>query len=120
MEGGVACSIRKSLSCSQNPNFCEETKSLFIDIFLLKSKPIFVALLHQPQNKPKFIEHLVNYLKENNICNIQKCYLTADFTVNLLSGKKMLLKKSVLTPTPMLYPQLKDILTCAFSTPSIK
>ena len=120
MEGGVARSIRKSLSCSQNPNFCEETKSLFIDIFLLKSKPIFVALLHQPQNKPKFIEHLVNYLKENNICNIQKCYLTADFTVNLLSGKKILLKKSVLTPTSMLHPQLKNILICAFPTHSIK
>ena len=100
----------------RNQIFVKKLKAFF----LLKSKPIFVALLHQPQNKPKFIEHLVNYLKENNICNIQKCYLTADFTVNLLSGKKMLLKKSVLTPTPMLYPQLKDILTCAFSTPSIK
>ena len=58
MEGGVACSIRKSLSCSQKPNFCGDTNSPFIDIFLHQSKPIFVALLHRPSSKPEFIEHL--------------------------------------------------------------
>ena len=58
MEGGVACSIRKSLSCSQKPNFCGDTNSLFIDIFLHQSKPNFIALLHRPSNKPEFIEHL--------------------------------------------------------------
>ena len=58
MEGGVACSIRKSWPCSQKPNFCGDTNSRFIDIFLLKSKPILVALLHRPSNKPKFTEHL--------------------------------------------------------------
>ena len=58
MEGGVACSIRKSSSCSQKPNFCGDTNSLFIDIFLHQSKPIFVTLLHRPSSKPEFIERL--------------------------------------------------------------
>ena len=61
--GGVACYIRKYLSYNHKPNFCGDTKSIFIDSFLPKSKPILVTLLHWPQNKPEFIEHLDNILK---------------------------------------------------------
>ena len=101
-EGGVAYYIRKSLSYNHKSTVCGHTKSIFIDIFLPKSKSILVALLHWPPNKLEFIEYLDNSLKENNICEIQECYLTVDFIVNVLSRNKMLLKKNILTHTGML------------------
>ena len=68
---GDAYYIRKSLSYSHEPNFCGDIESIFIDIFLLKSEPILVEVLNRPPNKPEFIEHLDNSVKENNIGNIQ-------------------------------------------------
>ena len=50
-------------------------------------------MLYQPPDKPRFIEYLENSLKESNIYNIQECYLTGNFNVNLLSRNKMLLDK---------------------------
>ena len=84
--GGVACYIRKSLSYNHQTSFCRNIESIFIDIFLPKSKTIFVGVLYRPPNKPDFIEHLNNSLKESNISNIPECYLISDFNVNLSSG----------------------------------
>ena len=54
--------------------------SIFIEIFLPKSKPILAGV------------HYWNIIK-SNISNFQECYLMGGFNINLLSGKKMLLKK---------------------------
>ena len=118
-EGGVAYYIRKFLSYNHKSTFCGHTKSIFIDIFLSKSKSILVALLYWPPNKLEFIEHLDNSLKENNICEFQECYLPVGFIVNFLSRNKMLLKKNILIPTDILQPQLKNTSISIFSTPCI-
>ena len=68
-------------------------ESIFVEVFFPKSKPILVGLLYWSPNKHRFIKYLQNPLKENNISNIQECYLIGDFNVNLLSGNKMLLHK---------------------------
>ena len=82
--GGVACYI-----------FCRNIESCFIDIFLLMSKSILVGVLYRPPDKPDFMELRKNSLKESNISNTQECYLIGDFNVDLLSGNKMLLKKTI-------------------------
>ena len=43
--------------------------------------------------KPAFAEYVANSFKESNNFNVQECYLIGDFNVNLLSWKKLLLKK---------------------------
>ena len=53
-------------------------------MFLPKSKSILVGVLYRPSDKPDFIEHLNNSLKEKNIFNIQKFFLTGDFIVILM------------------------------------
>ena len=40
-------------------------------------------MLYRPPDKPDYIEHLNNSLKESNISNTQECYLIGDFNVNL-------------------------------------
>ena len=90
---GVACYVRKSLSCSHTTHFCRDIESIFIDIFLRKSKPILKGVLYRLPNKLEFVEYHDNSFKESNICNIQESYHIGDFNVNLLSENKMLLKK---------------------------
>ena len=60
---GVASYIKKSLSHNQKTSFCRYIESIFIVIFLPKSKQISVGVLYQPPAKPDFIEHFNNSLK---------------------------------------------------------
>ena len=57
-EGRVACCIRRSLSYNCNSSFCPNIKNIFVDIFLLKLKPILVGVLDQQPDKPEFIDYL--------------------------------------------------------------
>ena len=113
--GGVACYIRKSLSYNHKTSFCRNIESIFIDIFLPKSKPILVGVLYQPSDKPDFIEHLNNSLKESNISNTQECYLISDFNVNLLSGNDMILKKQYSDSYSQAPPIVKNYIDLCFS-----
>lgn len=74
-------------------SFCCSIKSIFINTFLPKPKPILVKVLNRQPDKPSFIEYLKNSIKEINISNIQKCCQIGDFNANLLSGNKKLWKK---------------------------
>ena len=44
--GGVACFAKKSISYNRKRNFCINTESTFIDIFLPKSKPVLSGILY--------------------------------------------------------------------------
>ena len=113
--GGVACYIRKSLSYNHKTSFCRNIESIFIDIFLSKSKPILVGVLYRPSDKPDFIEHLNNSLKESNISNTQECYLISDFNVNLLSGNDMILEKQYSDSYSQAPPIVKNYIDLCFS-----
>ena len=113
--GGVACYIRKSLSYNHKTSFCRNIESIFIDIFLPKSKPILVGVLYRPSDKPDFIEHLNNSLKESNISNTQECYLISDFNVNLLSGNDMILEKQYSDSYSQAPPIVKNYIDLCFS-----
>ena len=49
--GGVACFVKNSISYNQKPNFCINTESIFIEIFLPKSIPVLIGILHGPPDK---------------------------------------------------------------------
>ena len=92
--GRVAFYIKNHYLNNHKLSFSPNIDSIFIDIFLSKSKTTLVGMLCQPLDKSRFIEYLDNsLLKEGNISNIQQCYLMDDFNVNLLSRIKMLLDK---------------------------
>ena len=65
-EGGFECYITKSLSYNHKPSFLHNIESIFIDMFLTKSKSILVGVLYRPFDKPNFIQHVNNFLKEKN------------------------------------------------------
>ena len=113
--GGVPCHMKKPLSYNHESNFCPNIESIFIDIFLPKSKPILVDVLHWPPDKPRFIKYLDNSLKESNISNIQKEYLTSDFNIDLLYGNKMLPDKQYYEFYSQAPPLIKKYMEFCFS-----
>ena len=85
--------IKRSLCCNYKSSFCPNIKSIFIGIFLPKSKFILVDVLYRTLDKPRFIQHLDKSFKESNVSNIQECCLMGDLSVNLSTWNKILLEK---------------------------
>ena len=91
--GGVACYIKKSLAYNYKEKFCKSTESIFIDIFLPKTKPILVGILYRPPDKNNFVKNLEETFTGCDILGNQECYLLGDFNINLLHNVKKFLEK---------------------------
>ena len=112
--GGVVCYIRKSLSYNLKEKFCPNTESIFVDIFLPKSKPILVGILYRPPDKPEFLDYFNECLIQSNITNIQECYFMGDFNINLLYEDKMILEKQCSVTYNQIQPMTKKYLDLCF------
>ena len=54
--GGVACFGKNSISYYRKPNFCINTESIFIEIFLPKSKSVLIGILYRLPDKYDFVK----------------------------------------------------------------
>ena len=57
-DGGVACYIKSSIAYSYKDSFCSNTKSIFVDIFLL----IFFCLNLSQSYWVSYIDHSMNQI----------------------------------------------------------
>ena len=73
--GGVACYVKKSLAYNYRDNFCKNTESIFIDIFLPKTKPILIGSLYRLPDKNDFVKNLEETFTNFDILDKQECYL---------------------------------------------
>ena len=81
--GGVACFVKKSFSYNRKPNFYINTKSIFIEIFLPKFKPVLIDILYRPPDKYGFVNCLERTFSDTNVFESQECYLLGDININL-------------------------------------
>ena len=81
--GGVACFVKNSISYNQKPNFCINAESIFIEIFLPRSKPFLIGMLYRSPDKYDFANCLECTFSNTNVFESQKCYLLGDFNINL-------------------------------------
>ena len=81
--GGVVCFLKNSISYNRKPNFCINTESIFIEIFLPRSKPVLIGILYRPPDKYDFVNCLERTFSDTNIFESQECYLLGDFNINL-------------------------------------
>ena len=107
--------LQKTLSYNRNSNFCPIILKNFIDILLPNPKPILVGVLYWLPGKSRFIEYPDNSLKENNISNIQACYLIRAFNISMLSGNKMLLDKQYYDSCSQASPLVKKYMYLDYS-----
>ena len=80
--GGVACFVKNSISYNRKPNFCTNTESIFIEIFLPRSKPVLIGILYRAPDKYDFVNCLERAFSDTNVFESQGCYLLGDFNIN--------------------------------------
>ena len=90
--GGIACFVKNSISYNQKPNFCINTESILIEIFLLKSKPVPIGILYRPPDKYGFANCLERTFSDTNVFESQECYFIGDININLQSKDKEIFK----------------------------
>ena len=90
--GGVACFVENSISCNRKSNFCINTESIFIDIFLPKSKPVLIGILYRPPDKYDFVNCVERTFSDTNVFEFQECYLLGDININLQLKDKEILR----------------------------
>ena len=93
--GGVACYVKKSLAYNYRDNFCKNTESIFIDIFLPKTKPILIGILYRPPDKNDFVKNLEETFTNCNILDKQECYLLGDFNINIFQNGENVFEKKL-------------------------
>ena len=73
-------------------------QSIFIEIFLPKSKPVLTGILYTPPDKYDFVNCLERTFSDTNVIESQECYLLDDININLLhKDKKFFRNKSANT-----------------------
>ena len=81
--GGMACFSKISVSYSWKPNFCINTKSNFVEIFLPKSKQVLIGILYRTPDKYNFVNCLERTFSDIKVTESQECYLLGDININL-------------------------------------
>ena len=114
--GGVACYIKSSVAYSYKESFCSNTESIFVDIFLPKSKPILLGILYRPPDKSDFVKHVNNIFTETELLDKQEGYLLGNLNINLiLNEKNIFSNKSYISNSQNLPPLTKSYLDFCFS-----
>ena len=80
--GGMVCFVKNSISYNWKPNCCINTESVFIEIFLTRSKPVLIDILYRP-DKYKFVNFLERLSNDTNATESQECYLLGGININL-------------------------------------
>ena len=80
----MACYVKKMLAYNYKHNFCKNTESIFIDIFLPKTKTILVGILYRPPDKNDFVKDFEETFTGCHNLGKQECHLLEDFKINLL------------------------------------
>ena len=73
--GGVTCYIKNLMAYCYKYGFCSNTESIFVDIFLSKSKSIPLGILYRPPNKSDFVKH-INIFTETGVLDKQECIIS--------------------------------------------
>ena len=114
--GGVACYVKSSIGYSYKDSFCSNTESIFVDIFLPKSKPILLGILYKPPDKSDFVKHINNVFTETGVLDKQECYLLGELNINLIRDEKEIFSsKSCKSNSQNLPPLTKGYLCFSFS-----
>ena len=81
-------SIKVVLLVTVKDSFSSNIESIFVGIYLPKSKPILLCILCKPPDKSDFVKRFNNALKETGVLDKQECYLLGDLNINLLLDEK--------------------------------
>ena len=81
--GGVPCFIENSISYNQKSSFLVNTQSIFMEIFLPKSKSVLIGILYRPPDKYDFVNCLKRTFSYNNVIETKKYYRFDGININM-------------------------------------
>ena len=90
--GGAACYVRQDLCFNLRSTVMGDIESIFLDILLPKTKPIFVGIIYRPPNSINFLEYFNKHLDDINLDN--EIFLLEHFNINLLHNGKYIFSKN--------------------------
>ena len=79
---GVAHYIKSSIAYTYKESFYSNAESIFVDIFLPKSKPILLGILYRPPVKSDLVERINNVFTGTGVLDKQECYLLVPYRSN--------------------------------------
>ena len=73
---------------NRRPNFCINTESIFVEIFLPESKSVLINVLYRPSDKCDFVNCLERTLGDTNVIETKEYYLLGDVNIMLQTRDK--------------------------------
>ena len=90
--GGVACYVRNDLSFTKRNHFPHDIETIFIEIFLPKTKPMAVGIVYRSPSQASFQETMnKNFYKLDTIN--KETYILGDFNINLYLNNTYVFEK---------------------------
>ena len=90
--GGVACYVRNDLSFTKRNYFPHDIETIFIEIFLPKTKPMTVGIVYRPPSHTSFLETMNEHFYKLDTIN-KETYILGDFNINLYLSNRYVLEK---------------------------
>ena len=90
--GGVACYMRNDLSFTKINYLPHDIETIFIDIFLPKTKPMTLGIVYRPLSQTSFLETMNEHFYKLDIV-IKETYILGDFNINLYLNNKYVFEK---------------------------
>ena len=74
--------MRNDLSFTKRNYFSRDIETVFIEIFLPKTKPMTIGIVFRPLSQTRFLETMNEYFYKLNTIN-QQTYILGGFNINL-------------------------------------
>ena len=90
--GGVACYMRNDLSFTKRNYVAHDIETIFIEIFLPKTKPMTVGIVYQPLSQTNFLDTMNERFYKLDTIN-KETYVLGDLSINLYLNNKYVFEK---------------------------
>ena len=90
--GGVACYVRNDLGFTERNDIPHDIETIFIEIFLSKTKPMTVGIVYRPPSQTSFLETMNEHFYKLDTIN-KETYILGDFNINLYLNNKYVFEK---------------------------
>ena len=90
--GGVACYVRNYLSFTKRNYFPHDIETIFIEIFLPKTKAMTVGIVYRTPSQTIFLERMNEHFYKLDTIN-KETYILGDFNINLYLNNKYVFEK---------------------------
>ena len=92
----IACYVRNDLSFTKRNFFPHDIETIFIEIYLPKSKPMTVGIVYRSPSQTNFLESInENFYKLDTIN--KETYTLGNFNINLYLNNKYIFEKNSTT-----------------------